>query len=114
MSIELFLYLADVIPRVGEFFGVITLIGGLLGGLGFLPIYVEKMGTPNFRARYPFILVGFLFITGTCSMLIPSKQTIYMIAGASVAKQALNSSIGQKVQQVIEDQLDEFIKKGAK
>lgn len=111
MSIELFLYLADVLPRISEVLGVLAFFVGIGGVVMTAGGYIEDVHA--FRLWGP-MTVAFAVLVGITAALVPSKQTIYMMAGATVAKQALNSSIGQKVQQAIEDQLDEFIKKGAK
>ena len=111
MSIELFLYLADVIPNVAALGFFVALFGGIASVVGVVAGTVEADKEIRSLGIKGLIACGVLAIFVA---LVPSKQTMYMMAGATVAKQALNSSIGQKVQQAIEDQLDEFIKKGAK
>ena len=114
MSIELFLYLADVSGSLKELFQIVTIVSALVGAFSLIPIYVEKMGSDLFRKLYPFALIAWVVGFGLLGALTPTKQTIYMMAGATVAKEALNSTVGQKVQQAIEDQLDEFLKKAEK
>ena len=111
MTIELFLYFADVIPRVGDFMFFVALFGGIASVTAFIAGCIED--DKGIRGWGQKGLVAVMVIA-LMAVAIPSKQTIYMMAGATVAKQALNSSIGQKVQQAIEDQLDEFIKNGKK
>jgi hypothetical protein len=48
------------------------------------------------------------------SALIPSKQAIYLIAGASIAKDFTKTETMKKIETIIESELDKLITKGEK
>jgi len=101
VNIELFLYLADVLPWLGQLCVIIGIIGAGLAGV----CLVER--APRKVTGIAAIIALLLLFAGVA---IPSKQTIYLMAGANVAKQAMNSSVDQKVQQLFENELDNFLK----
>jgi hypothetical protein len=109
-----FLYLADVLPRVGSF------AGGLSGFLvvvtvGTLFMVAMVNAEPSFKKLgYPWktIVVALVsaLIFGVSSALIPSKETIYLIAGSEAGEAVVTSEAGQEIlddiHQVIKHQLN--------
>jgi len=112
--------LADVIPKTGAF-----LAGGgfvLLAVASFVLLFCviegdticswdnaeEKKALFKSRKKKAMnaLFIGGVFLIS--SSFIPSQKTIYMMAGATVAKQAMDSAIGKKVQNLIESKLDEL------
>lgn len=108
MSIELFLYLADAIPRIGTmgiFIAFLSLVASFMLAM-FADINEEKRLLRWLRLTIPMCVV-----CGLIGLLTPSRQTMYLMAGASIAKDAINSSVGKKVQTLIEQELEKLIKK---
>ncbi len=108
MSIELFLYLADVVPRFGNLAFLIAMISGIASGMGLAMFVVEdqEVGKSVVKIALP---IAILFVV--VHVVIPSRQTMYLMAGASVAKEAVNSTTGQKVRQLVEQELDKLLEK---
>lgn len=117
MSIEWFLYLANFIDNINDglniifwltllILGSVWLIKGLSfiaeGGDSFFPKLSE-----NSNKIFKKLLIPIFIIL----MFLPSGKTLYLIAGANLAKQ---SYIPSKVELVIEKKLDEYLKEDSK
>jgi hypothetical protein len=119
-AIMWFLYLADVVSSIGDISGLIILIIGVALVVA-IPIYVVaynngdvKEENKPFYAKLLKRLSIILSITIFFNVVIPSKNTIYMMLGVQVTgnliQEASKSPITEKALQLLESKLDEAIK----
>lgn len=111
MSIEWFIYLADISCGVKELFGVVSLCGVLLGGIGWLVGSAVPEEIPEHLAKLSKKAVVVFVILGFITAFIPSQRTIYMMAGAHYGMEALQSETAQKVAKLLNGKLDEELAK---
>jgi hypothetical protein len=120
MSIEWLIYFADVSLKMTGFFAILAAISVVISVPVFFAFIFHSENKnadhPSIPKTYPlrkyvkFPVLGFIlaiiFLCTAC--LIPSKQTIYLIAGAHMAKQ---SNIPAKVMMIVNEKLDELLVK---
>lgn len=116
MSLELFIYTANVLPRVGHAIGFIgggcIILSGIFGLATYLTIFSDfddkeedgrncrKLVVKYFAVS---LIIGLTLLIP--SLFIPSEKTLYLMAGTDLATQ---SGVPQKVVKIINDKLDEF------
>jgi hypothetical protein len=99
----LLIYLGDVADRVSHFLGAACAIG--LVGSGAVAMYgFLERGKPLFTWVLPAAVA-----CGLITTLIPTRHFFYIAAGGTAAVKALDSEIGQKVQLLINQKLDELV-----
>ncbi len=102
MSIEMSLYLADVIPKLGLF---ITIIGIILG-VGTLIVYCNNVDYfPDIKFFKYGLVAGAFTLLSAIGLMFPNSNTMNKILIASLAKEVQNNP---KVQ-AIEDRLYNII-----
>lgn len=100
-SLGIIIYLAGISSGVAHLF--VFLSAGLLigGGTGLLTYASEGKKIPSLV----WTLLLFCVVCGALSALIPSSQTIYMIAAAEYGQEAIASEFGQEVIKEAKDAL---------
>ncbi len=106
MNTAIFIYLAEVMNNIGVICGLAGLFG-LIGFAIFTAIYAFENNKYHCKNRT--WIVPLVFIAISC--FVPSKKTMYMMAGAVLGEKALESKMGQQLQQIVELKLDEEIAK---
>ena len=107
-----FLYFADTLPKIGEGAALLGVLIGITGGI-FLTAWAvaflceDAKAPPPWR---PYILsMAILFFV---AVLIPSKETIYLIAGSQVGEYVVDTPEAQEIlndiHAVIRAQLEEL------
>lgn len=121
-SLSWFLYLAEVLPSLARTVCALTAV--FIAGLTLVSFFrtmaiaESSMGLSARKLEYKSIW-GFwgktvipLLILGTLMKLIPSKETIYMIAGSEAGEAVVTSEAGQEIlndiKEVIQFQLSEM------
>jgi len=113
-----FLYLADVLPNAASSLGGLGFIVSVLGGFGLLfwkclyefnkNDYEEMVDVPK---GFCWVWSVFFFLL-VITHFVPSKETIYLIAGSEAGEAVVTSETGQEIlndiQQVIKHQLKEL------
>lgn len=114
-SLSWFLYLADVIGNVKGVLILFAIIFGM-GSLGWLVAKAcvaadddeSAKKFAHFMRFVPWIFVSVTFLTA----IIPSRDTIYLIAGSEAGEAVVTSEAGQEIlddiQEVIRYQLGEL------
>ena len=120
-NLSWFLYFADVLPKMAEVIivtGIFTLTGGLLLGAILSKDTYESKEKAQKAARASvgwFKLAAFSVCLMFCSVLIPSKNTIYAIAASEIGESAVKSEVGKRGLRAIEawinNQLEVPVKK---
>lgn len=99
-----FLYLADVLPTASVWLGILFVPTGVIGAIlvvctmicaastGEDEIRAGKVMKP-FAVSLPILSAIFLLV----SILIPSKETIYLIAGSEAGQYVVESETGQEI-----------------
>lgn len=109
MDLMLIIYFADVVGGIYFACLLLFLIPSL--GLSFLSLEIFEqteelpLELKKLWKFYFFVAPFFLSIT----LLLPSKDAIYMMAGAHFGEEAIKSSTGQKVVRLIELEIDKRI-----
>lgn len=115
MNITLFIYLANVLPALGQALTILGLVGALVAGFFFMPLFDE--GEPKHWAVWRKCVTGVVAVFAV-AVLIPSERTMYLMAGASVVQKAIESpemqTINSKVLAIINSKLDEYVTKEKK
>jgi hypothetical protein len=112
MSIERLIYFADVVGSISTLF---VLSGLVIAAISVGWMVEASINNVNKKFTY-FYSIGIavsslLFLV---SALIPSKQAIYLIAGASIAKDLAKTETMKKIETIIESEIDKLIPKGEK
>jgi len=108
-----FLYLAEILPRIGSFTGI---MGLLLFGVAFI---LPPKGVKLFSRDHEALFTGLdRLVVPFCAWLLllllafltPSKETIYLIAGSEAGEAVVTSPEGQEIlndiKQIIRGQLN--------
>src|SRR5690348_6805855 len=100
-SLSWFLYLCDILGNIQKACFIIVTIGGFGGGVvtailwGNWSDYSDSMKKPTRFTTWWLLFIVFISIF---TSLIPSKQTMYMIAASeAVQRAALNTAEGQEM-----------------
>jgi len=107
-----FLYLADTLPKIGEGALLIGVLICIIGGV-FLAAWAVAFLSEDTKAPPPWrpyiISMAILFFV---AVLIPSKETIYLIAGSQAGEYVVNTPEAQEIlndiHAVIRAQLEEL------
>lgn len=112
MSIEWLIYLADVIGNISVLFFLSAFVIAAIS-IGWMVEasidHVKKKFT-----KFSLIGIAVSLLLFLVTALIPSKQAIYLIAGASMAKDLAKTETMKKIETIIESELDKLIHKGEK
>jgi hypothetical protein len=114
MSIELFFYLADVASNIAVFLVIFAIIFGFSMAVFFLKAG-DSFDSDSVKFKTLGTRLGIAAIAlCSISVLIPSKSTMYLMAGASVAKEVAASETGKRVQELVNKKLDEMLQEKKK
>lgn len=110
-SLSWFLYIAEVIPNLGYLFGLIGVIGAAIFGFwGFTSFLMSPVGDEVPPPSKSLLVVSILLLT--ISTLIPSSQTLYLMAGSEAGEAVVTSEEGQEilndVREVVKHQLKQL------
>lgn len=104
-NLSWFLYIAEVIPNLGRTFGLIGGIGvAVFGFWGFMSFMMNGTEDEISSPSKSLLVVSVLLII--ISTLIPSSQTLYLIAGSEAGEAVVASETGQEIM----DDIHEAIK----
>lgn len=114
MNAPLFFYLADVTGNVSTFLVLLTVVGCVIVGIGTLIRLIED-NEFNIFGKW---LLALTIFTGLTAALIPSKQTIYLMAASSVVMDVAQNervkSIADNSLTLIENKIKEYNEEGKK
>jgi hypothetical protein len=106
-SLKFFILAFSILCLAGLFSRMLWVIRYNSDNREYSAMYKGRPDVKNYKNNFlyfVFCAVGILI-----SSFVPSKQTIYLIAASEIGEQAVNSQIGQKVQTIINQKLDEMI-----
>ena len=106
MTAAIFIYIADVLNSINALLNVVGILG-VIGASIFTLCYAlaeEKYHGQNWTFIVPTVCLA---IAG----FIPSSKTMYMMAGAVLGEQALESKVGQQLKEMLEIKLDQELAK---
>lgn len=107
-----FLYFAELLPRLGSFSMLLGLLVLILWAARVALLKAEEYPfegviTGKVPPKYSMVGIGLSFVL--VALLIPSKDTIYLIAGSQAGEAVVTSAAGQEIvddiQQIIKHQL---------
>lgn len=99
MGTMFLIYLLMTLPALGGFFVFVGFLTFIISG-GFFMVFVgSKKGSDDYLKGRKWFYRTFCVTALAIFMyiIIPSKQTSYVLAGAYVAEKTVNSEIGQDV-----------------
>jgi hypothetical protein len=102
------LYWIDILSNIGRHLFLTVFLGGIAGAAVCL---VRDFPLP--RPRPSSFLLGSLpaLIIGLVSTFVPDKQTMYMMLGVKTTENVVESPLGKKLQQIIDAEVDGYLKK---
>lgn len=111
-NLSLFLYMAEVIPRIGlaasGFAWGLLVMGGAFMGVWTFAWQSNQAPKPRFG-----IYFTALFVCAFISAITPSKEIIYLIAGSQVGEYVVNTPEGQEIlndiHKIIKMQLSDMV-----
>jgi len=109
MSIELLIYIADLASRVPAIIVIASLVivvALIVVGVNMVDTYDDNSKTVDYCKKIGRISA---IIVVVC-LFIPSQKTIYMMAGATIGRDAMQSDIAIKVKKIIESKLNDYVK----
>lgn len=112
-SVSWFLYFADVAPRMGNALVTISAIMFILC-FCLIPFFVDFQGgsSPILKGRFLKISLPAAFILFMIALALPSRETIYLIAGSEIGETVVTSQPAQEIlddiQQIIKKKLNEM------
>lgn len=117
MNLTLFIYLADVLDKVATISAVLSFFTGF--GVAFLVILYLIARSDK---REIHIAKGLFFGLKVCgsifavslplALFVPSKNTMYLMAGGYAAQEVATSDVGVKVMTIINQELDKMLEVG--
>jgi len=111
-SLSILIYFAEILPNIGFLLVLSLFIGMLCYGIYLIVTLVHSDQTYENRSTYLGRAVLVFLATGLVAALIPSKETIYLIAGSEAGEMVVSSDAGQDIlsdiQEIIEFQLGEL------
>lgn len=100
-SLSWFLYLADILPSFGGAVITLSVLGFLLLALILPPKGVKMFGSYHEAPFTGMVDYWWVFVTLTTffliGMLVPSKDTIYLIAASEIGQIAIESPEAQEL-----------------
>ena len=111
-SLSILIYFAEILPNIGFLLILSLTIGMLCYGTYLIVAFVDNdrgyKNRPTYLGRAVFVFLA----TGLVASLIPSKETIYLIAGSEAGEMVVSSDAGQEIlsdiQEIIKFQLGEL------
>lgn len=104
MELALLIWLGNALDSIRVFVGVLSVIAVLVGTIQLMDLHMNPRDDSWWRV---FLVSGLIGILLTC--IIPSRQTMWMMAGGYVAQATYQSAIGVKIHALIELQLTKMI-----
>lgn len=106
MTAAIFIYIAEVFNNIGVLlviFGVIGILVYAAYTIGYATEY-DKYHNKHWTLIAPITMIA-------VACFIPSSKTMYMMAGALLGEQALESKVGQQLKEMLELKLDQELAK---
>ena len=107
MELALFVYLAGVVGNVGGVFVVIAIISCTI----MLICGASSVGYDKSLMKPFYISLSTLVFSAFVAALLPSEKTMYLMAGAYTTQAVVQSTVGKKTVDLIEQKLDEELAK---
>ena len=98
------LYMAEIMPRLGGFFIVLTLVGLIISCIVFACRHdgENQDGSGEKLGLAPFVVVfAITCFFGTLAFLIPSKQTMHLMIAAHVIEEKATDFVGSPLYNAI-------------
>jgi hypothetical protein len=106
-SLSWFLYLADTLPNIGGFAIFIAILFGFVSTLYVVAKGLANSGDNDAKAFVSVPVVGYsplIFVLAVfVAILIPSKDTIYLIAGSEAGQFVVETPEAQEILNDVKD-----------
>ena len=109
-SLSWFIYLSDVIPSVASTsVAFAILLGVALTGLLFHNIAWKSIEETEYPLNVPWkSLVSLFVFLATVSTVIPSRNTILLIASSEYGEKIIESEVGSQALRILKNKLSEI------
>ena len=108
MELALFVYLAGVVGNVGGMFVVIAIISVIVM---FICVFTIVPDNDKTLIKPFYISLSTPLFSAFVAALLPSEKTMYLMAGAYTTQAVVQSTVGKKTVDLIEQKLDEELAK---
>lgn len=111
-TLTLFFYLADVVNNL-EGFSIFTMVaGGAAAALGFLIPVAAERELREYTMTLCKKMLGWglfsLIISGIIVAVVPSRDTMYMMAASEVGEDLLNTPEVEQLRAILKEKLDDI------
>lgn len=112
MSTMFLIYILMTLPSLGEMLGIIGFITFIVSAIFFMMYVGSSEGTDDYTTGRKWFHRTFTvsILSIFLCVIIPSKQTTYILAGAYVAEKTVNSEIGQDVISLVHKNIKDALK----
>lgn len=110
MSIEVIIYLLGLLNPCAALQGITGLALFVVGAFFLLNIVTGGEVLTEDSARKLNIWFKRLMVCFLVLFLVPTQKTAYMMLGANLGKEAIQSETAQKIQKIVSIKLDEYLK----
>ncbi len=112
MSTMFWIYILMTIPTLGSVLGLMGFITFIVSGFFFMIYAGSKEGSADHLNGKKWFYRTFTIacVATFMCIVIPSKQTTYILAGAYVAEKTVNSEIGQDVISLVHKNIKDALK----
>lgn len=115
MEAALFVYFASILGGVAKFFGIFG--GVLLAWFAIASLNTALNNESSYRTKEPYpitkrgykFLVGIGFFLVLLAKMLPDQKTMYIMGGAYLGQEAIQSETVGKVVAIINNKLDGYI-----
>ena len=110
MSIEVIIYLIGMLNECLKLKAIIGCALLALGLIYLINIFAQGELLTGDIARKLNVWCKRLVVCFLVLFLVPSQKTAYMMLGAHLGKEAIQSETAQKIQKIVSIKLDEYLK----
>lgn len=112
MSTIFLIYILMTIPTLGEVLGLVGFLTFVVSGFFFMMYVGSGEGSDDYLKGKKWFYRTFTIacVATFMCIVIPSKQTSYILAGAYVAEKTVSSEIGQDVISLVHKNIKDALK----
>jgi hypothetical protein len=109
MSIELMLYLVGLLDNVTMWFAF-AFVAFIGSAVGLFILHIDEVSGSQTSIQFCKKMLKYSTVLLLIFTILPTSKTAYLMLGAHIGKEVIQSESFNKVQKVIDHKLDEYLK----